>query len=60
MRGHPTLSNVLLIEGAGPHTDLVPVQKEIIVDLHCGAAVLRGADIYAPGVMASHPGKCSL
>ena len=26
--------------------------KEIIVDVHCGAAILRGAHIFAPGVMA--------
>ena len=59
MREHPRLTDVLLIDGSGPHVDLVPVEKEIIVDLHCGAAVLRGADIFAPGVLAAHPGKCS-
>ena len=60
MTEHPELNDVLLIQGSGPHTDLVPVEKEVIVDLHCGAAVLRGADIYAPGVMAAHPGTFSL
>ncbi|KAL9971447.1 hypothetical protein ACROYT_G023969 [Oculina patagonica] len=53
---HYRLSDILLIHGSGPASDLVPVVKEIIVDLHCGAAILRGADIYAPGVMAAHPG----
>lgn len=54
---HHTLKDILLIHGSGPKDDLVPVVKEIIVDSHCGAAILRGADIYAPGVMAAHPGK---
>lgn len=57
MTEHYRLSDILLIHGSGPATDLVPVVKEIIVDSHCGAAILRGADIYAPGVMAAHPGK---
>ena len=51
------LKDVLLIHGSGPKDDLVQVVKEIIVDSHCGAAILRGADIFAPGVMAAHPGK---
>lgn len=29
-----------------------PHHKEIIVDVSCGAAVLRGSHIYSPGVMA--------
>jgi len=51
------VKDILLIHGSGPKDDLVPASKEIIVDSHCGAAILRGADIYAPGVMAAHPGK---
>ena len=51
------MNDVLLIQGSGPHVDLAPVEKEVIVDLHCGAAVLRGADIFVPGVMAAHPGE---
>ena len=51
------LKDILLIHGSGPKDDLVPAVKEIIVDLSCGAAILRGADIYAPGVLAAHPGK---
>ena len=54
---HPSVDDVLLIQGSGPHVDLAPVEKEVIVDLHCGAAVLRGADIFVPGVMAAHPGE---
>ena len=51
------LKDILLIHGSGPKDDLVPALKEIIVDSHCGAAILRGADIYAPGVVAANPGK---
>ena len=54
---HEQLNDVLLIHGFGPDTNLVPVVKEIIVDSNCGAAILRGADIFAPGVMAAHPGE---
>ena len=57
MTAHPSVDDVLLIQGSGPHVDLTPVEKEVIVDLHCGAAVLRGADIFVPGVMAAHPGE---
>ena len=57
MTQHDRLNDVLLIQGVGPDTDLVPVVKEIIVDSNCGAAILRGADVYAPGVMAAHPGE---
>ncbi|XP_067049452.1 tRNA (cytosine(72)-C(5))-methyltransferase NSUN6-like isoform X2 [Acropora muricata] len=52
---HPLLRDVLMIDGSGPHVDIASVEKEIIVDLHCGIAVLRGANIYIPGVMAAHP-----
>ena len=47
------MDDVLLIQGSGPHVDHAQVEKEVIVDLHCGAAVLRGADIFVPGVMAA-------
>lgn len=58
MTEHYRLNDILLIHGSGPdNADLVPVVKEVVVDLHCGTAILRGADIYAPGVMAAHPGK---
>ena len=57
MTEHHLLKDILLIHGSGPYDDLVPAVKEIVVDSHCGAAILRGANIYAPGVMAAHPGK---
>lgn len=30
--------------------------KEIIIDRKAGEAVLRGADVFIPGVLASNPG----
>lgn len=30
------------------------VSKEVIVDASCGTAVLRGADIFVPGVLAAN------
>ncbi|XP_031560428.1 tRNA (cytosine(72)-C(5))-methyltransferase NSUN6-like isoform X2 [Actinia tenebrosa] len=55
VRPHHSLPDVLVIPGTGPH-DMTPSRKEIIVDTICGTAVLRGADVFAPGVMGAHPG----
>lgn len=56
VRKHPLLRDVLMIDGSGPYVDIPLVEKEVIVDLHCGAAILRGAIIYVPGIMGAHPG----
>lgn len=32
------------------------MENEVIVDAVCGAAVLRGADIYTCGILAASPG----
>ncbi|XP_032234165.1 tRNA (cytosine(72)-C(5))-methyltransferase NSUN6 isoform X1 [Nematostella vectensis] len=53
---HHSLPDVLVIKGSGPHLDLPKHTKQIIVDTHCGTAVLRGADVFAPGVIGAHPG----
>ena len=53
---HSCLFDILLIHGFGPDSYPLPVEKEVIVDTQCGAAVLRGADVFAPGVMGAHPG----
>ncbi|KAJ3709337.1 hypothetical protein LUZ61_013042 [Rhynchospora tenuis] len=53
----PALPDVLYVSGTGPHH--VPYHhhpahplKEVIVSRKCAEAVLRGAQIYVPGVMA--------
>lgn len=36
--------------------DLQRLPKEVIVDAQCGSAVLRGAHVYAPGIISAS--KC--
>ncbi|XP_017001866.2 tRNA (cytosine(72)-C(5))-methyltransferase NSUN6 isoform X1 [Drosophila takahashii] len=53
--GLPKLPEVLCIEPLAARLTEVSVDpnlKEVIVDTCCGAALLRGAHIYAPGVLA--------
>ncbi len=38
-----------ILNGLGPRM-LVPEPLEVIVGLECGMAVLRGADVFAPGL----------
>jgi hypothetical protein len=48
---HPLLDDVLWT----PSDSCQPVQQlpnKVVVDTRCGESVLRGADVYAPGVMA--------
>lgn len=41
--------------------NVTDVNKEVIIDVNCGAAVLRGANIYAPGIIGMMTGKlCSI
>ncbi|GLV35936.1 uncharacterized protein CBL_09846 [Carabus blaptoides fortunei] len=49
---HATLKDVILVEShPEAEMDLSLQEKEIIVDAACGSAVLRGAHVFAPGVM---------
>ncbi|KAI9097058.1 S-adenosyl-L-methionine-dependent methyltransferase [Phlyctochytrium arcticum] len=52
VRKHPVVPDVLYLTVAGP-LDVVPASKEVVVDKLCGNAVLRGADIFATGVLAA-------
>jgi SAM-dependent methyltransferase len=48
---HPVVPDALTIEVTGPHA--VPeLERKALVDVGCAEAVLRGADIFAPGVVA--------
>lgn len=49
---HPVVPDVLIVECV-KRTEVQPCPKEIIVDHICGAAVLRGADVFIPGVKGS-------
>ena len=52
---HESLSDVLEIRGSGPRSESVHPEDgglpEVIVGRGCGQAVLRGAEVYAPGVV---------
>lgn len=58
IHNHPTLPDVITIgslHSDGKTTDVLtaePNLKEVIVDVACGASILRGAHLYAPGVLA--------
>ena len=53
---HPELPDVLVVCGGKVREELKRSEKEVIVDRLCGTAILRGSDIYAPGILAAHPG----
>ncbi|XP_052178476.1 rRNA (cytosine-C(5))-methyltransferase NOP2C [Diospyros lotus] len=63
----PGLDYVVLVKGSGPHTikydySQYKPPKEVIVSRKCAEAVLRGAQVYVPGVLAcsSHVEKGDL
>ncbi|XP_071545005.1 tRNA (cytosine(72)-C(5))-methyltransferase NSUN6 [Panulirus ornatus] len=51
---HHTLPDLLVIESFGIHK-VQPATKEVVVGRMCGSAVLRGAEVYAPGVLGASP-----
>ncbi|XP_064105474.1 tRNA (cytosine(72)-C(5))-methyltransferase NSUN6-like [Macrobrachium nipponense] len=52
---HPVIPDVIIIESNGIR-NVTPETKEVIVGRKCGSAVLRGANVFAPGVMGATPG----
>ncbi|KAL4222553.1 hypothetical protein ACF0H5_018592 [Mactra antiquata] len=52
---HPALKDVIVIPSRGPNTKPPEIKKEVIVDLACGMAVLRGAHVFVLGIMAAPP-----
>ncbi|XP_029444599.1 putative methyltransferase NSUN6 isoform X5 [Rhinatrema bivittatum] len=50
---HPRLLDVLLIPVIGPRRNLEKHSSHVIVDVQCGNAVLRGAHVYAPGILST-------
>ncbi|XP_020791395.1 tRNA (cytosine(72)-C(5))-methyltransferase NSUN6 isoform X2 [Boleophthalmus pectinirostris] len=49
---HPCIPDVLLLPVDGPRP-VEPLQSEVVVGAQCGSAVLRGAHVFAPGIVAS-------
>ncbi|KXZ43831.1 hypothetical protein GPECTOR_79g110 [Gonium pectorale] len=58
VRVHPQVPCAVLLRGSGPHpVDYGPAgAKEVLVSRKAGEAVLRGAAVYAPGVLAVSSG----
>ncbi|XP_053118111.1 tRNA (cytosine(72)-C(5))-methyltransferase NSUN6 isoform X2 [Hemicordylus capensis] len=50
---HPDLLDILLIPVIGPRKDLQKLTNQVIVGAQCGNAVLRGAHVYAPGIISA-------
>ncbi|XP_021526312.1 tRNA (cytosine(72)-C(5))-methyltransferase NSUN6 isoform X1 [Aotus nancymaae] len=50
---HPDLQDILLIPVIGPRKNIKKQQCEAIVGAQCGNAVLRGAHVYAPGIVSA-------
>ncbi|XP_075408573.1 tRNA (cytosine(72)-C(5))-methyltransferase NSUN6 isoform X2 [Tenrec ecaudatus] len=50
---HPDLPEVLLIPVVGPRRSIGKQPCEAIVGAQCGSAVLRGAHVYVPGIVAA-------
>uniref|UniRef100_A0A6P7G4J9 Methyltransferase NSUN6 n=1 Tax=Diabrotica virgifera virgifera TaxID=50390 RepID=A0A6P7G4J9_DIAVI len=48
---HPSFTNVIIIDSLNCPAGFKKFDKEIIVDTDCAAAILRGAHIFAPGVL---------
>ncbi|XP_077592547.1 tRNA (cytosine(72)-C(5))-methyltransferase NSUN6 [Stigmatopora nigra] len=48
---HPALPDVLLIPVVGPRC-VQKLNSEVVVGAQCGNAVLRGANVFAPGIVA--------
>ena len=49
---HDTLKDVIVIHGTG-EKQVTPEDKFVIVGEMCGLAVLRGADVFSPGILSA-------
>jgi len=57
VRVHKHLSDCIVISPMDKSLlDLSPKKEEVIVDIATGQSALRGAHIFAPGIMAMAPG----
>ncbi|OQR74370.1 putative methyltransferase NSUN6-like [Tropilaelaps mercedesae] len=53
---HPQLDDTLVVISSKNRIQLTPAHRQVIVDLECGEAVLRGANVFVPGLMGA-PGS---
>jgi len=49
---HDDLEEVVVVHGTG-HREIVPETKVVVVGEMCGLAVLRGADVFSPGILSA-------
>ncbi|XP_056155564.1 tRNA (cytosine(72)-C(5))-methyltransferase NSUN6 isoform X1 [Lampris incognitus] len=49
---HPCIPDVLLLPVIGPRS-VSQLSSEVVVGAQCGSAVLRGAHVFAPGILAT-------
>nr|XP_020442077.1 putative methyltransferase NSUN6 [Monopterus albus]XP_020442078.1 putative methyltransferase NSUN6 [Monopterus albus] len=49
---HPLIPDVLLLPVIGPRL-VKQLSSEVVVSAQCGSAVLRGAHVFAPGILSS-------
>ncbi|XP_033964553.1 tRNA (cytosine(72)-C(5))-methyltransferase NSUN6 isoform X1 [Pseudochaenichthys georgianus] len=49
---HPRIPDVLLLPVDGPRS-VEQLSSEVVVGAQCGSAVLRGANVFVPGILAS-------
>lgn len=55
---HKILGDLLVLDPWDyGRSELSKYENEVIVDAVCGAAVLRGANVFAPGVLGTTPCK---
>lgn len=50
---HPHLSETLVVMSPRNRVQLIPHKMEVIVSLECGEAVLRGANVFVPGLIGA-------
>lgn len=53
---HDKVPNILIVKSCEPQHKTIACSKEVTVGEMCGIAVLRGADVFAPGVFGAPMG----
>ena len=56
MTEHPQIPDILLVCTDKVAAKPIECKNEVIVGCQCGTAVLRGAHVFAPGVLAAPAG----
>lgn len=57
---HPRLSDCLVVNNMGPTVPADKGEVEVIVDVPCGMAVLRGADVFKQGILGAFTSKSTV